>query len=146
MGEGSQIFLVRCRGAVGQGVLLGVVWMCVCVCVCLADFRSFWGGTVGQGLVGSVVWCAYAFEGGGATCWHTTHSLSFQRINELPCHSLSASTPMKFLIYVFTHIWFYLSLFVLNTILLFMFVSILPLNIYTRKDWNFILLYFESVS
>ena len=26
-----------------------------CVCVCLADFRSFWGGTVGQGLVGSVV-------------------------------------------------------------------------------------------
>ena len=28
----------------------------------------------------------------------------------------------------------YLVLFVLNTILLFMFVSILPLNIYTRKD------------
>ena len=47
MGEGSQIFLVRCRGAVGQGVLLGVVWMCVCVCV-LQIFVRFGGGLSGK--------------------------------------------------------------------------------------------------
>ena len=105
------------------------------MCVCVSWRFSFVLGGGLSGKVSSEVSSDVRMGSrGGETCWHTTHSLSFQRINELPCHSLSASTPMKFPIHVFTHIWFYLSLFVLNTILLFMFVSILPLNIYVKIE------------
>ena len=90
----------------------------------LADFDSFWGG-----LSGRVSWevssDVYMGSGGVATSWHTTHSLSFQ----LPCHSRSASTPMKFLIHMF--IFF---LFVFHTIFLFMFVSCLWISILVKIE------------
>ena len=106
---GRFFWFVAGGGAVGQGVLLGVVWMCVCVGSGLQILIRFGGGCRAGSRRKCRLMCVWVRgQGGVATCWHTTHSLLFQ----LPCHSRSASTPMKFLIMFVLIFYLFLFMFV----------------------------------